>query len=109
MCNIEVYFLSKVEQLKKYCSGGYFVWWLTQQDCERITSLQQQTLPEYISSELSSRRGRSGRCRLWVASGMGLPVETNNIPKDMGDIGGIVIRGADKKYLPVNIGRVTKL
>lgn len=102
MCSI-------VEQLKKYWVGGYFVWWVTQQDCEKITSLQLRSLPEYILLELDSRKGRSGRGRLWVSPNMGLPTKTNNVPNNIGDIGGIVIRGVDRKYLPVDVGKLTKM
>lgn len=92
----------------------YLIFWTNQADCE---SIQQGDLakncPRYIKRELSSRYGRNGRGRLWVADG--IPVNEivwdDNKPaaKYAGNAGGIVIHGRDYNAVKGLPGIVTDL
>lgn len=74
------------------------IWWLCQNDYRGIgqsSSEIRETLtgvPEYIVDEVSSRFGRPGRGRLWVAKGIDLREiawpEDNPIAIAVGDEGG---------------------
>lgn len=88
----------------------YLIWWTNQSDCERIVPLD--TWPVYLGKEYSSRLGRNGRGRLWVAdevekSPHGIAVDwdagKNWLCRAAGDCAGIVIKGehlGEVQFLP---------
>jgi hypothetical protein len=68
----------------------FAIWWLSQEDQETLGDIPSlddpdeeeeraayrgPNLPEYIRREYSSRYGRPGRGRLWVAEELGLPID----------------------------------
>jgi hypothetical protein len=84
----------------------YFIWWTSQADCERIGERLEDIdaghalyeVPQYLSEQYSSRVGRNGRGRLWVAEGF--VAEEHPWPKGaLGQIlerrAGILIREED--------------
>lgn len=83
------------------------VWWL--HNLESDSAYLKAGAPEYLSRQLSSRRGRNGRGRLWVDAQFGKNVMLPRLsdwsgPEDMLP-GGIVIRPEDARYCVG--GRVT--
>ena len=85
----------------------YVIWWLDQSACELAGALgaRDAPWPEYIKREFSSRCGRAGRGRLWLAPEIEL---TGGIPWKDGDpaydavwrgCGGIVIRREDARHV----------
>lgn len=50
------------------------IWWTDQKACEAIEDWGGpliEPLPQYIKDQFSTRLGRNGRCRLWVAKQLG--------------------------------------
>ena len=112
----------------------YLIWWVSEQDCEKIDQaglVQEEEnwsgtverrwvegLPEYINVEFWSRNGRPGRSRLWVHPSLDLPsgfrvgwdVDSTGARKTIFyDYGGIVIRTEDKPVVIALPGFVTDL
>jgi hypothetical protein len=92
------------------------IWWLSQDDVERIEWLGVAGLlsdwPEYLTDEFASRNGRPGRGRLWVADQFGDVGAKwdNELPtcKMAKDSGGIVIEAADYMQVVHLPGFVTR-
>jgi hypothetical protein len=76
------------------------VWWLG--NVEAQTATLKSGAPEYLRDQLSSRRGRNGRGRLWVDAQFGRVVAPRL--EGMSDAlasylpGGIVIRDEDERF-----------
>ena len=92
----------------------YLIFWTNQADCEQIESGDlAKNCPRYIKRQLSSRYGRAGRGRLWVADG--IPVkeitwdDSKPPAKYAGNSGGIVIHGRDYNAVKSLPGMVTDL
>lgn len=79
------------------------IWWTGQEECEAIGDELASNLPNYIRSEFSSRWGRNGRGRLWVADELGdvgIPWdETKPASRLAGSRGGIVIWQSDAHHV----------
>ena len=100
--------------------GRYLIWWLSQDDCERIGEMhyfedlegkaadgflvaENVAWPDYIKRAYISRFGRAGNGRLWVPS----HIKLGEIPRDdakpikkvLGRSGDIVIESKDARYL----------
>ncbi len=43
-----------------------FIWWLSQDDYDKIPKERPRFIPANIWSQVKSREGRAGRCRLWI-------------------------------------------
>lgn len=84
----------------------YLVWWLDQENCEKVADLideEKDELPPYLKDQFDSRYGRPGRCRLWVDTSLKGhfsidPWPTHELAKQLeaASVGGIVF---DKKDL----------
>jgi hypothetical protein len=91
------------------------IWWLSEKDYAVLTEEQRFILPQYIREEVSSREGRSGRGRLWVADGIDLKEipwpddhpNARSITKS--NAGGIVFRHKDFNAIKDLPGLVTDL
>lgn len=82
---------------------SYIVWWLAQCDYERIPASIEEALPEHISDQVRSRKGRAGRGRLWIADGVPLEEiswdDTKPLASEAIKSGGIVLKLEDAKYI----------
>jgi hypothetical protein len=86
---------------------AYVIWWLDQSAHELASALgaPSRSWPGYIQSEFTSRRGRAGRGRLWIApeikfGGIADWQDGNPAFDAVGrDCGGIVIRRSDAKHV----------
>lgn len=91
----------------------YYIWWLSQDECEEIGDFLDSNVPDYIRSEYLSRFGRPGRGRLWANPKIGLEEIQWNINKPASRLaekrGGIVIRRADVRSIFYKPGFVTDL
>ncbi len=121
----------------------FAIWWLSQEDQETLGDIPWLTdpdqaealalyrgpdLPEYIRREYSSRQGRPGHGRLWVARELDLPADFEIgeawFQSDLGRMlagyrdewghwhgsyGGIVVRAEDAPRLAFLPGIVTNL
>jgi hypothetical protein len=90
----------------------YYIWWTSQRACREIDQLDIVHLPEYIQTEFTSRNGRNGRGRLWVADHIDIEeIEWLEKPGAWlaAECGGIVIDPNDLKFVFKLPGFVTDL
>lgn len=89
------------------------IWWTTQLDCESISEERRDMLPNYIKEQFSSRCGRSGRGRLWVANRCKTKSiewnENSPLSNVCANSGGIIIMRRDVKYVQSLPGVITEL
>lgn len=90
------------------------IWWLSQDECEAIGAELPESFPAHIREAYASRRGRSGRGRLWCAPSIVDDVSVSGWESPLGRwaerCGGIVVYPADVIwYLEAMPGLITDL
>lgn len=101
--------------------GELLIWWLNPSDTERVQRLAVRredcfaNWPDYLGKQLTSRSGRAGRGRLWVADKFGEVSNSNEWNPEnpaceiADDCGGIVIAEVDYDHVASLPGFVTRL
>jgi hypothetical protein len=79
------------------------IWWLSQDECEKIGSFPPGSVPLYIRNNYRSRLGRPGRGRLWADSqfgAVGIPWdESKPVTRLAAERGGVVILASDAAHV----------
>lgn len=91
----------------------YWVWWLSQDECEAIGDYPPGSVPEYIRVQYHRRMRRDGRGRLWADRHLG-PVgmlwdTTKPASRLAATRGGIVINADDAEHVFALPGFLTTL
>jgi len=90
--------------------NDFFIWWLSQQDCEILSDhIDNLNFPDYIKENFLSRFGRAGRGRLWTDENISITWGEKVTHKLAENCGGLVCKTSDIDKVIFLPGFVTTL